>query len=378
MSTWDRGTCNHSGPNIGIYYGSLILNVLIIYAVMRTTFVYLKNIVINSYNNILRNRSGDSGWSMKIFVDALICEPDRGIAPFLYLVSICFFVVLLVIALKITSAGRLDGASHIWYMLCGVIIAWIFECLYKTVFYPIKVMKPGKRSPIEALANIRSKFFLGAGKFLLLPLIEFDSDWSSLIGKSESAFESSILWRFLPDVLFIINGIILSGFGRLRNNAVASIFRWIVMQMTSSTFIVVSLLQRGESRINFSRFLLETPFMNVVGKSSFFVYLLQTAAFNFYARVIVDDAHTHSFPLPKDNAVYVKDMWSFQWYRALPLGPKIAGFLCLIAISWFLQTYYQDFFISSLANRLMAYTKKHRGKEDNGKADPLKEVKGSN
>ena len=358
MSTWNRFACNESGPNVGIYYGSLILNVLIIYAFLRRAFVYFKNGVITTYNNAINGGDGEVSFFLRFWIDAWSCKPDPVVAPIIYIICVGIFIACLSIALAVSSKGRLDGSSHIWYMLGGVVIAWLYECIFKTIFYPIKVVAPPKFALMEAVGSTENKYILWVEKILLLPVVDFEGDRASSTGRSESVFESSILWRFLPDGLFVINGVILSGFGLLHNTLIASAFRWIVVQVTASMFIVASLLQRGESRKNISRFLLETPFMNVVGKSSFFMYLLQTAAFNFYARVIVDDVRTHSFPLPKDNAIYVSEMWSFNWYRQLPLGPKIAGFLCLLAISWFLQTYYQDLFVSTLANRLLSYNRK--------------------
>ena len=361
MSTWNRSICDESGPNPGIYYGSLILSVLIIYAALRTAFVYFKNSILKAYNRVVSEDESRVSYLQRIWIDAWSCTPDPAVAPLLYVIGVVAFFALLSIALGASAGGRRDGSSHIWYMICGVIVAWLYECLFKTIFYPIKMEMPQKDAKHDAV--VKNGLLLRAGRIFLLPVVDFDRDWSSTVGKSESAFESSILWRFLPDGLFVINGIVLSAIGKLQNKSTAPPFRWIVVQFTSSLFIVVSLLQRGESRNNISRFLLETPFLNVVGKSSFFVYLLQTAAFNFYARVIYDATNSHSFPLPKENSVYVLSMWSFAWYRQFPVGPKIAGFLCLTAISWFLQTYYQDMFVSSLANKLLSRYQASHGKK---------------
>ena len=252
---------------------------------------------------------------------------------------------------------RIDGSGFIWYMLCGAMTAWLFECCYKAVIYPRTMLKPKVNHPPTTMANTPKSL-----RWLLSALVYVrDDDRSSSSVHVDSGFESTLVWRFLPDVLFVVSGVIISSVGKLGADTTASVFRWVLTQIISSSFIVVSLLQRGDSRINFSRTLLETPFMNAVGKASFFIYTLQIAAFNFYTRVILDDVANKSFPIVSNNkSLYVEQMWSFNWYQRLPLGNRIAGFLCLVTICWVLQTYFQDYFVAIVAKWLFRVTTRIR------------------
>jgi hypothetical protein len=270
------------------------------------------------------------------------------------------FVACLAISLAICTYGRLDGVSHVWYLLAGVIAAWMFECVFKSALFPSKLKVPREDTKQPKSAVAASSAIDTVRSYLLIPFVDPDAGWDLFKGSSELSWESSLLWRFLPDILFVINGLILSGMGHLTQATVSSIFRWIGLQITSTLFVIVSLLQRGESRLNASRLFLETPFMNVIGRASFVVYLWQSAAFNFYTRVILDDVTHHTFPLPKNNDMYVREQWNYLWFAAFPIGNKIAGAVVLIFIGWAVQAYYQDYFISTLVGKLMGSFSTHQ------------------
>ena len=323
---------------------------------LRVTLVNTWNAVVRRYNGLSTvERPQRLTRVLQYLTRVLACEPDRQSIPILTIIFGLVYVLFLIISLEVTSKyGHLDGYSHIWYMLCGVMAAWLFECIFKTAIYPIRMVKRSNQPSFFICLNNDKSCFRFIRKYILFPLIDVDYDCEASSGISESWFESSLLWQFLPDVLFVLNGLFLSGEGILNNRVISSVFRWVIMQITSTAFLLVSLLQRGDSRRNFSRFLLESPFLNFVGKSSFYVYLLQSAAFNFYAMIIVDDIDARTFPFSKDTSYYVKSMWKFEWFKAFPLEKKIPGFLCLIVISWILQTYYQDYLVSSFANKIFS------------------------
>ena len=366
MSTWNHLTCDRTGPNRGIYYASVILNVLIIYAVIRVWFIYVTNRVIISYNRALSSDGASSRWILKIWIDALDCKPDPISAPYIFLACLGVYIGMLLVAMVLLSHQRIDGSAYIWYLLCGALTAWLFECCYKTAFYPSTMIKSqSKEAPLTTVFGDKGSIIPKALRWIVSAAVYDNGDdlCSSSLEK-QLGFESSLVWRFLPDCLFVVCGVIIAAVGRLSESTISSIFHWIIMPIISSAFIVVSLLQRGESRYNISRVLLETPFMNAVGKASFFMYTLQSAAFNFYSRVVLDDIATKSFPIVSNKkSLYVTEMWSFLWYRSLPLGNKVAGFLCLLAICWLLQTYYQDYFVASMAEWLISTGKKQHVKK---------------
>ena len=66
--------------------------------------------------------------------------------------------------------------------------------------------------------------------------------------------------------------------------------------------------------------------------------------------MLYDDVSSGSFPLtPGLSATYVRTMWLPDWYANFPLGPRVGGFLVLVAIGWAVQFYFQDVFVSSVA-----------------------------
>ena len=354
MSTWHRSKCDKTGPNIGIYYGSLILNVLIIYAIIRVLFTNGWNAVAHWYNsNCLVDRPQRLTWIINKLNRLLACEPEHQSIPIIAIIFVLIFVLFLVIALVVTSrGGHLDGFSHIWYMLCGVMAAWLYECIFKMAFYPARLIQRPHRPSLLSWLWKKCEYIGYIRKFFLFPVFDAEIDDEVLSVTSEWWFESSYFWRFLPDVFFVLNWVILWGSGILNNPIIGSVFRWIIMQILSTVFLLISLLQRGESRLNFSRFVLETPFLKFVGNSSLYVYLLQIAAFSFYTPIIMDDIDAGDFPFSKDPSYYVTYMWKFVWFKALPPEKKYPGFVCIIIIGWILQTYYQDHLVSFYANRI--------------------------
>lgn len=152
--------------------------------------------------------------------------------------------------------------------------------------------------------------------------------------------------------------------------------RWIIPQYLGAIFLVVSLLQIGEARLNFSRLILESPFLNVIGKASYAIckYLfpsnafflracltflnildiLQYIFFNFYIKLLYHAYYNNGHLPPRVELDYF--MYDFvvrKFFQNLPGDARLAGFSFLIIFSWCVHTYYQDYLVASVVGWIM-------------------------
>jgi hypothetical protein len=79
---------------------------------------------------------------------------------------------------------------------------------------------------------------------------------------------SSVIWRFAPDGLAILGGMIMSTDGP-GSYTEARLITWVAVPCIVIAYIVIVSLQRDLARLNLSRFFLESPPMNLLGYISF-------------------------------------------------------------------------------------------------------------
>jgi hypothetical protein len=98
-----------------------------------------------------------------------------------------------------------------------------------------------------------------------------------------------LFWRFFPDMVAVSFVILQTNLGNLNTNDLKLVDKnigdflcWVGMQTTALGFVVVSVLQRGDDRINLSRLLLESWPMNFIGYISYPLYLFQRVALSSY------------------------------------------------------------------------------------------------
>ena len=103
------------------------------------------------------------------------------------------------------------------------------------------------------------------------------------------------LWCFLPDMLAVSFGLLLSTYGDLNDKDVWIANRWIWLPLIYLAFMFVILLQRDTECNNFSRYFLETPPLRALGYCSLPIFLFQHVLIEYYAPVIVISLQSGTF-----------------------------------------------------------------------------------
>ena len=95
-----------------------------------------------------------------------------------------------------------------------------------------------------------------------------------------------------------------------------------------------------------------------------FVDILQILGLNFYARVICDNIkHLTLIPPSTLWSAYLYEFPFLKWFREQSQDFRMIALGCLIAVSWGIQTFYQDILINSLISSvLMRRRKRTAGK----------------
>lgn len=91
--------------------------------------------------------------------------------------------------------------------------------------------------------------------------------------------------------------------------------------------------------------------------------ILQIVGLNFYARVIYDNImHLTLVPSSTLWSAYLYDFPFLKWFREQSQDFRIIALGCLIAVSWGIQTFYQDFLINSLISSALMRSRRATGK----------------
>ena len=371
---------------MGVFYASIIWNIFVNYSVCRFFFVRLQNFFINRYNNIVSKGAQTSAW-LSSLVSIINCTPNFSTSLLFYPLSYILFGALMMISHDMCERYALCGAynlgnglSHLSFFIGGVLVAHVYECIFKTTFYP--TVQPRRAQPAPSSYRRLNPIFRLILRILFLPFIDFsdaDNEDSDAVG---SFLENSIIWRFLPDALLVLCFFVMfQGFEGIESSpAYEAAFTYLVSTYTVMSFILVSLLQLGRARSNLSRFILESPFLNVIGKASYpickhnfcsacsisivstcsgtnlpcFVDILQTVFFNFYIKIYYDAVHSGYFHFTHDELY--RYMWESpfrNWFRKQSYPFVIGGFGTIIVIGWLIQVFFQEKLVASLVSRFM-------------------------
>jgi hypothetical protein len=148
------------------------------------------------------------------------------------------------------------------------------------------------------------------------------------------------LWRFLPDLMSISIGFLMSTLGTLYDPAVGSTLWFIIIPTVFLAFFIVNMLQKGSARYNMSRFFLECAPISTMGYASYAMYLFQRQAFSFYATYFYFGVKNHRL----DRTIGDRK----KWFERLNGGYKLIAVVVLTIICWLVHKYYQDGFITHL------------------------------
>ena len=148
------------------------------------------------------------------------------------------------------------------------------------------------------------------------------------------------LWRFLPDLMSISIGFLMSTLGDLYDDQVGTNLWFVILPTVFLAYFIVHLLQVGSARYNFSRFFLECAPIATMGYASYAIYLFQRIAFTFYAPAFYFGVKGHNLNIKLGNPK--------SWFERLNGGYKVIAVVILTLICWLVHRYYQDGFITYL------------------------------
>ena len=196
------------GPNLSIFYASLIINVLILFSIYQIVAVKIKNLVISMFNTAAKKREFHRPSSLpSILLSILNCTPSFTTRLLLFPLCYILFGILLVLPTNICFLGYCgewnigNGFSHVFYFFAGALAAFIFECIFKTSFFPSlhQPLSPGRPFLYRMRAPVRR-----VARLLLTPLVDFDDTGLDVASARGSLCETSLLWRFAPDLLLFL------------------------------------------------------------------------------------------------------------------------------------------------------------------------------
>ena len=148
------------------------------------------------------------------------------------------------------------------------------------------------------------------------------------------------LWRFLPDLMSISIGFLMSTIGSLYDADVGSTMWFVILPTVFLAYFIVNYLQKGSARYNLSRFFLECAPISTMGYASYAIYLFQRQAFSFYATYFYFGVKEHGLNRTTGDRR--------KWFERLNGGYKVIAVLVLVIICWLIHRYYQDRFITHL------------------------------
>ena len=158
-------------------------------------------------------------------------------------------------------------------------------------------------------------------------------------------------WRFFPDLTSISIGFLMSTLGDLNNENIKFILWFIIVPTAFLILLIVSMLQKGSARYNFSRFFLECSPITTLGYTSYAMYLFQRIAFTFYLPYFYFGIKTGHF----DVSVGDPD----QWFERLSVFDKFFAVVVLTFICFMVHKYFQDKFVAHLYAKMFLECKKY-------------------
>jgi len=156
--------------------------------------------------------------------------------------------------------------------------------------------------------------------------------------------------RFFPDVLTVICAILFCPIGGLDQHPNNMTLYYYGVPIVIITFLVVSFLQQGTSRLNLSRWGLESRGIRFLGYISYPVYLLQRPVVEFYGPYVY-----HSIKNKKYEISYLYGEAGGNGYDSLPLHQRFLWTLVLFGFCFLIQKYFQDTFIIYLYTKFREY-----------------------
>jgi len=156
---------------------------------------------------------------------------------------------------------------------------------------------------------------------------------------------SFYLWRHFPDVLAAITGILIAAVGTIRTVGDSHLTAFVFLYWVLLACIVVSMLQVGPSRFNFTRYLLETPVLNILGYCSFPLYLYQMPIME-YANGIYRNKMYQETGIDKYSYKY--------WYHDVSWEWRLLYWLIVIVFCYVIQYSINEIIVPNVLIRVFS------------------------
>jgi hypothetical protein len=366
MQSWYRPACAASGPN-SVLYASIIINCFIFYCVVRYWLQYLQERYIATRGRslvvpfsrqeeaVLLQNIQDSAEKREIVCSkrakmeislsdavALLSYNRPHNMKLLVGYSLSWLVVLSVVFSVISVVGSLgkNALIYIPYFFLGVVAACLTEMWHYILW------RPTSAAYVPLIGSKRVFPTLSVSS--LIRGYPFNGTMAAEQGNNGLFSRCAALtWRFVPDMLSITCGFLMSTVGGLSSFKGKYFLQWLVVPYLLTAYAVIALLQQGAARRNLSRAFLESSLMNYLGYISYTMYLFQAVILTWYAPTISRSASSHTnFFIREGN------LGDAQWFLNLHPGWRILAICILSFFCWFVQKYYQDTFVLWLYHKL--------------------------
>ena len=410
MQSWWRPDCHYTGPNT-LVYASEILNIFIIYCIMRLVISIMQDFVLKNmekgfvfgelrikeklFKNINEEKGAVSENKEDLFgIESnytrswtqYLCNILMIIAyanPTNWLLAICYTLFWLVISGGFFSYMFYQGAymgsqtqnafSFLIYFNSGVAAASVTECwhfiLWAADYESRTESGPNKPNEVNTKETTKMKNFDNDDSIdeLETRQVEFSSKSKKSVGPvSPPSLPTSnfnigksfslliwllrTFWRFVPDLLFLGSSLVINYVGALTEDVISPprppnttfigphphIILWFIgVPLVTLAFLVVSMLHRGDERLNLSRFFFESRLLLFLGFISFPCYLLQVPFLEYYAPAIYHKALA-------DGSLVTGEYDGRIEFLGWPKWVKVVTTIIFCIVCWAIQKYIQD------------------------------------
>ena len=168
------------------------------------------------------------------------------------------------------------------------------------------------------------------------------------------------LWRFFPDLSAIGIGFLMSTLGDLDKESIKLIIAFVIVPYAYLVLLLVSMLQKGSARYNFSRIFLECTPLTTLGYTSYAMYLFQRVALTCYLPFLYFGIKTGKFDINMGNPG--------DWFEHLPTFDKFLAVVTLTMICLIVHKYYQDKFVpywyAHFVSKINNFTDSRKNREE--------------
>lgn len=350
LQVMSRG-CVDNGP-YGIWFASTLIIILFIYAVLRSLFGYVQDIIVSNRNKdfivpytnpnpATKERKNKAKSAKELVANAVTLMTYNRPTAFAATIMTSLFFMGSFLALYQAGFMRLKGygitekspSSNLGFFFSGVTCAVLIECWHFALI-SCKSVEEVTVSLMQFLTGSQN----GNAFFSLSDIRVLANDVGAII---------SLMWRFLPDAIVVVGILFCSSMGVLGSDEVAKFSMWITLPMLFLAFLFVSMMQTGVCRNNLSRYLLESEVLGMIGYSSLNLFLFQHIFIEFYS------------PWMGTGTIWYKKAKN-GWFHKLPIYQRLFWVTLLIVFSYAAQYIVQEKLVLFLYSKVADYKKKYK------------------